>query len=271
MDKVIITVAPVGAEATRDDNPNLPLTPTQIIEAVYESWQAGAAIAHLHVRDPQGNPTQDPDIFRQVIEGIKQKCDIIIQVSTGGSTDMTPQQRAAPLTLKPEMATLTTGTVNFGSEIFSNPFPLITDFANRMRENNVVPEIEIFDTGMLDTALVLIKKNIISLPLHFDFVLGVPGGMSASARNLAYLADRIPENCTWSVAGIGRHELPLGTMALAMGGHVRVGFEDNVYYEKGVPAASNAQLVARITRLAQELGRTPATPNQARKILGLPL
>jgi 3-keto-5-aminohexanoate cleavage enzyme len=270
MDKIIITVAPVGAEATRTDNPNLPLTPEEIIEAVYESWQAGASIAHLHVRDPQGKPTQDPTIFQQVIAGIKQKCDIIIQISTGGSTDMSPAERSAPLSLKPEMATLTTGTVNFGHDVFSNPYPMIIDFANTMTENGVKPEIEIFDTGMLATTLTLIKKNILTLPLHFDFVLGVPGGMAATARNLVYLAEGIPQNCTWSVAGIGRHELPLGTMAISMGGHVRVGFEDNVYYEKGVPAASNAQLVARIARLAKELGRTPATPNEARQILGLP-
>ncbi|MDW7650547.1 MAG: 3-keto-5-aminohexanoate cleavage protein [Bacillota bacterium] len=270
MDKVMITVAPVGAEATREENPNLPLTPEEIIEAVYEAWQAGAAIVHLHVRDPLGKPTQDPTIFRQVIEGVRQRCDIVIQVSTGGSTGMSPEERCAPLALKPEMATLTAGTVNFGPEVFSNPYPLIIDFARMMKEKGVKPEIEIFDAGMLDTTLLLVKKGVLALPLHFDFVLGVPGGMAATARNLVYLAESIPHGCTWSVAGIGRHELPLGTMAIAMGGHVRVGFEDNVYYEKGALAASNAQLVARIARLAKELGRPAATPVEARRILGLP-
>lgn len=270
MNKTIITVAPVGAEVTREDTPNLPLTPGEIIEATYESWQAGAGIVHLHVRDPLGKPTQEKEIFRQIIEGIQQKCDIIIQVSTGGSTDMTPQERSDPLELRPEMATLTTGTVNFGPDVFSNPYPMVLDFARMMSEKGIKPEIEVFDTGMLDTALSLVKQGVLTFPLHFDFVLGVPGGMAASARNLVYLVESIPDGCTWSVAGMGRHELPLGAIALAMGGHVRVGFEDNIYYEKGELAVSNAQLVARIARLAKEMGRAAATPAEARQILGLP-
>ncbi len=270
MDKVIITVAPVGAEVTREDNPNLPLTPEEIIEAAYEAWQSGAAIAHLHVRDPKGEPTQEKEIFRQVIEGIRQKCDIIIQVSTGGSVGMTAAERCAPVALKPEMATLTTGTVNFGKDVFSNPYPLIVDFAHKMQENGVKPEIEVFDAGMLDTALKLVKKGVLSRPLHFDFVLGVPGGMAATPRNLVHLVEGIPHGSTWSVAGIGLHELTLGTMALAMGGHVRVGFEDNVFYEKGSLAQSNAQLVARIARISKEIGRPVASPTEAREILGLP-
>jgi 3-keto-5-aminohexanoate cleavage enzyme len=261
----------VGAEVTRDDNPNLPLTPGEIIEGVYESWQAGAAIAHLHVRDPLGNSTQDPTIFRQVIEGVRQRCDIIIQVSTGGSIGMSPEERCAPLALLPEMATLTTGTVNFGPDVFCNPYPMILTFANQMKEKGIKPEIEIFDAGMLDTALTLVKQGVLTLPLHFDFVLGVPCGMAATARNLVHLADAVPEGCTWSVAGIGRHELPLGAMAIAMGGHVRVGFEDNIYYESKVLAVSNAQLVARMARLAREMKRPVATPQEARSILGLPL
>lgn len=270
MAKTIITVAPVGAEATREGNPNLPLTPEEIVQATVEAWQEGASIVHLHVRDSRGEPSHDKEIFRKVIAGIKKTCDIIIQVSTGGGVGMSPEERSGPLELEPEMATLTTGTVNFGPDVFMNPYPLIVAFAGRMKERGIKPEIEVFDNGMLDTALVLVKKGIISLPLHFDFVLGVPGAMAPTARNLVHLVDGIPEGCTWSVAGIGRHELSLGTMALAMGGHVRVGFEDNLYYEKGAPAKSNAQLVERIARLGRELGRPPATPTEARQILGIP-
>jgi 3-keto-5-aminohexanoate cleavage enzyme len=270
LEKTIITVAPVGAEATREGNPNLPLTPREIVQAALEARQAGASIVHLHVRDSRGEPSQDKEIFREIIVGIKDRCDLIIQVSTGGGVGMGPEERSAPLELKPEMATLTTGTVNFGPDVFMNPYPLIVDFATRMKERGIKPEIEVFDNGMLDTALVLLKKGIISLPLHFDFVLGVPGAMAPTARNLVHLVDGLPQGCTWSVAGIGRHELTLGAMALAMGGHVRVGFEDNLYYEKGIPADSNAQLVERIARLAKELGRPPATPAEARRILGLP-
>ncbi len=269
MSKVIITVAPVGAETTREDNPNLPLSPEEIVEDVYRAYEAGASIAHLHVRDENGDSTQDPEVFRPVIEGIRKRCDIIIQVSCGGSVGMSAEERAGPLTLSPEMATLTTGTVNFGKEVFSNPYPLVVEFAKLMKERGVRPEIEVFDSGMLTTAHVLLKKGLVDMPLHVDFVLGVPGGMAASARNLVHLVEDLPDGATWTVAGIGRHELPMATMAIAMGGHVRVGFEDNVYYEKGRLAKSNAELVARIARLAGELGRGVATPEEARETLGL--
>ncbi|MFW5878427.1 MAG: 3-keto-5-aminohexanoate cleavage protein [Myxococcota bacterium] len=269
MSKAIITVAPVGAETTREDNPNLPLTPAEIVDDVVECWKAGASIAHLHVRDEDGAPTQDPRVFEKVIDGIRERCDIIIQVSCGGSVGMTAEERAGPLALKPEMATLTTGTVNFGQEVFSNPYPLVVEFAQMMRDRGVRPEVEVFDSGMLTTARVLLKRGLLEMPLHFDFVLGVPGGMSADARNLTYLVDGLPEGATWTVAGIGRHELPLSVMALAMGGNVRVGFEDNVFYEKGRLAKSNAELVARIARIAGELGRGTATPAEAREVLGL--
>ena len=269
MSKAIITVAPVGAETTRDDNPNLPLSPEEIVEDVVAAWEAGASIAHLHVRDEEGAPTQDPEVFRTVVAGIRKRSDIIIQVSCGGSVGMSAEERAGPLSIDPEMATLTTGTVNFGAEVFSNPYPLVVEFARMMKERNVRPEIEIFDSGMLATAHILLKKGLVEMPLHFDFVLGVPGGMQATAKNLVYLMEGLPEGATWTVAGIGRHELPMATMALAMGGHVRVGFEDNVFYEKGRVAKSNAELVARIARLANELGRGVATPDEARRTLGL--
>jgi 3-keto-5-aminohexanoate cleavage enzyme len=193
----------------------------------------------------------------------------IIQTSTGGASWMTAEERLQPVELRPEMATLTTGTVNFGDDIFSNPMSKVEIFAKAMVEQGVKPEIEAFEVGMINNALQLVKKGVLQLPLHFDFVMGVPGGIPGDPRHLLHLVESLPHRCTWTVAGIGRCELPLATMAILMGGHVRVGFEDNVYYKKGVVADSNAQLVERVARIAGELGREIATPDQTREILGL--
>lgn len=269
MDKLIITVAPVGAEVTRQDNPNLPLTPIEIAEEALQCQAEGASLLHLHVRDLSGNATQEKRCFQSVIEAVKQRCDLIIQVSTGGAASMTAAERIQPLELRPEMATLTTGTVNFGNEIFANPMPVVEKFAQAMLTYGVKPEIEVFDVGMIRNALTLVKKGLLKLPLHFDFVMGVPGGIPGEPRHLLHLVESLPPGCTWSVAGIGSSELPLATMAILLGGHVRVGFEDNVYYAKDVLATSNAQLVQRIVRLASELGRPVARPHEARGILGL--
>jgi len=270
VEKLIITAAMVGAEVTRQENPNLPFTPEEIAQAAEEAWKAGASIIHLHVRDEQGKATQSAAVFREAADRISRRCDVIIQVSTGGGVGMTAEERIQSLTLNPEMATLTTGTVNFGDGVFYNPPKDIETFARAMKERGVKPEIEVFDVGMIGGALALVKKGLVQPPLHYDFVMGVPGGIPGTPRDLLHLVESLPAGSTWSVAGIGRAELPLGVMAIIMGGHVRVGFEDNVYYSKGVLAESNAQLVARIVRLARELGREVATPNEARAILGLP-
>jgi 3-keto-5-aminohexanoate cleavage enzyme len=269
MEKLIITVALVGAEVTREHQPNLPLSPDEIAEAAYEAWKAGASIAHIHARDGQGGPSQDKDIYAEIIAKIQAKCDIIVQVSTGGAVGMTPAERLQPVTLNPEMATLTVGTVNFGDDVFMNTPRDIEIFAQAMLDHGVRPELEIFDVGMITNALRLLKKGLVREPLHFDFVLGVPGAIAGTVENLLHMIRQIPEGSTWSVAGVGRAQLPLNTMAILLGGHVRVGFEDNVYYEKGVLAFSNAQFVERIVRLSKELGREVATPQEARKILGL--
>lgn len=271
MEKLIITCALVGAEVTREQQPNLPLTPQEIADAAYEAWQAGASIAHIHVRDAEGHASQDRELYRQAIELIKEKCDIIVQVSTGGAVWMTPEERLQPVTLKPEMATLTVGTVNFGDDVFMNTPKHIEAFALAMQEHGVRPELEIFDVGMITNALRLLDKGLISAPLHFDFVLGVPGAIAGTPENLMHMVKLIPPGSTWSVAGIGRAQLPLNTMAILLGGHVRVGFEDNIFYKKGVLATSNAQFVERIVRLANELGREVATPAEARKVLNLTL
>jgi len=269
MDKLIITAALTGAETTREDNPNLPFTTDEIAGAAVEACRAGASIIHLHVRDRDGNPTQSEEVFSEVMEKIKARCSAILQVSTGGAVGMSAAERATPLQLNPEMATLTTGTINFGDEVFSNPGPLVEELAGIMQKRGVKPEVEVFDAGMIDSALRLLKNGLLQEPLHFDFVMGVPGGIGADLRNLVFLAESLPAGSTWTVAGIGRHELPLGTAAILMGGHVRVGFEDNIYYEKGVLAESNAQLVERIARVAKIHQRAVASPDEARQILGL--
>jgi 3-keto-5-aminohexanoate cleavage enzyme len=269
MQKLIITAALTGAEVTRAQQPALPISPDQIGQAAAECVLAGASIVHVHARNLDGSPTQDKAIYRQIITAIHARCDVIVQVSTGGAVGMTAQERLAPVTLKPEMATLSMGTVNFGDGVFMNHPADMEVFAQTMRAQGVKPELEIFDSGMLSTALRWLKKGLIDGPLHVDFVLGVPGGMAGTPEALMYLKSQLPPDATWTVAGIGAAQLPLGVMAILLGGHVRVGFEDNVFYSKGELASSNAQLVARIARLSQELNRPVATPDEARTILGM--
>lgn len=269
MQPLIITAALVGAEVTREQQPALPITPQEIIQAAVECYQAGAAIVHLHVRDVQGNATQDAQLFRTVVEGIRARCDVITQVSTGGAVGMSADERLQSIACQPDMATLTTGTVNFGEGVFMNDRLLVETFAQRLRQAGIVPEIEIFDVGMLDEAMRLHAMGFISAPIQFDFVLGVPGALGADPAHLLHLVRSLPAGSTWSVAGMGRHQLTLGVIALAMGGNVRVGFEDNIYFRKGQLARSNAELVARIVRIAKEMERPVATPTQARAILQL--
>ncbi|WP_287809568.1 3-keto-5-aminohexanoate cleavage protein [Kosmotoga sp.] len=267
--KLIITAAVTGAEVTKKQQPNLPITPDEIAEEAYRCYLSGASIVHVHARDPEGKPTQSLEIYREIKEKIEAKCNIIVQPSTGGAVWHTVEERIQPLYLNPEMATLSTGTCNFGKDIFANPEEYIERFALEMKKRGIKPEIEVFERGMIENALRLVKKGILEPPLHFDFVMGVPGAIPGNIQDLVYLVNCIPPGSTWSVAGIGRYELPLAVHAIAMGGHVRVGFEDNIYYRKGELAKSNAQLVERIVRIAKELGREIATPDEAREILGI--
>lgn len=269
MEKLIITCALTGAEVTKDQNPAVPYTPEEMAQSAYEAYTAGASILHLHVRDDNGKPTQDKERFKQNIEAIKAKCpDAIIQVSTGGAVGMTDDERLQSTELFPEMATLDAGTINFGDEIFVNSWPTLVHFAKRMKERNVKPEIEVFDRGMIENAVRLHKMGLLDAPMHFDFVLGVPGGMPATMEDLLHMVRSIPQGSTWTVAGVGRFQLPMATAAIIMGGHARVGLEDNIYYSKGV-LATNGQLVERVARLAKELGREIATPDETRKILSI--
>lgn len=269
MEPLIITVAPVGAELQREQTPHLPLTPAQLGEVAERSQAAGASILHLHCRNDDGSNTHAVARFREALEAVRARSDLIVQFSTGGAIDMTPGERIAPLELRPEMATLTCGTVNFGDEIFQNSFPIIRAILAAMKRYGVRPELEIFDMGHLSNAKRLVAEGVLTFPQHVDFVLGVPGGIDASVEHLCDLVRGLPAGCTWSVAAIGRAQLPMALAALAMGGHVRVGLEDNIYYARG-RLATNEELVARVARIAGELGRPIATPAQARMLLGLP-
>ncbi|HSL96639.1 MAG TPA: 3-keto-5-aminohexanoate cleavage protein [Thermoleophilia bacterium] len=271
MDKLIITVAGVGAETTREAQPNLPISAREIGEDAARCREAGAAIYHLHVRRPDGSPTQDKDVFAAALTEIRARTDIIVQTSTGGAMGMTADERLQPLELDPEMASLTTGTANFGDEVFFNDTALMREFYTRMQAKGVRPEFEIFEAGQIDNALRLVKQFGPAGPLmHWDFVLGVPGSMTGEPRNLAFLVDRVPAaTSTWTATGIGRWHMPVTMTALALGGNVRLGLEDNIFYHKGVLADGNAQLVARVSRLAAEWARECATPDAARRILKL--
>lgn len=271
MDKLIITACICGAEVTKENNPAVPYTVEEIANEAYGAYKAGASIIHLHVRYDDGTPTQDVERFRECFEAIRAKCpDVIIQPSTGGAVGMSNDERLQPITLMPEMATLDCGTCNFGGDdIFVNTENMIKDFGEKMITRGIKPEVEVFDKGMIDMANRLCKKGYIKAPMHFDFVMGVNGGISGEPRDLVFMKESIPQGSTWTVAGVGRYEFPMAVMGILMGGHVRVGFEDNVYLSKGVLAKSNAELVEKVVRLAKEFGREIATPDEAREILGL--
>ncbi len=264
---LIITCALVGAEHSRETYPYLPLTPDEIAVAAEEAVAAGAAIIHLHVRDENGRPSQRVEIFAEVSEKIRRRCDCILQYSTGGAVGTPLAERCAPLQLHPEMATLSMGSMNFGTEIYENSEATIIAIAAAIKDSGSKAELEVFDLGMLESIERLSSRGVLPKKFHIDFVLGVPGGMAASIRNLVLLVDRLPVCQTWSVAALGRQQLPLTTHAIAMGGHVRLGIEDNIYYRKGELTKSNAQLIARAVRLAGELERPIASVGEARTLL----
>lgn len=270
---MVITAAMVGAETTREQTPHLPITAEEIAEDAVKCREAGAAMVHLHVRTADGKPSQDAELFRAAIRAIRKRTDILIQTSTGGAVGMNVDERCGPLTLtgsdRPDMATLTTGTVNFGQDVFWNPRPLVRDIAKRIRALGIKPEIECFDVGMIDEASILAKEGLVDLPAHYDFVLGVPGALTARVDALEFMIKSLPEGSTWTVAGVGRHQLPFVAHAAERGGNARVGLEDNVYVSKGVLAKGNWELVAEAAKLAKAKGRTLATPEEARKILRL--
>ncbi|MFX1572309.1 MAG: 3-keto-5-aminohexanoate cleavage protein [Promethearchaeota archaeon] len=274
MENLIITAAICGAEVSKENNPNIPYTVKEIGKEAKYAYDAGASIIHLHVREDDGTPTQDKERFRMCIEEIKRKCpNVIIQPSTGGAVGMTNEERLQPIYLDPhpELATLDCGTMNYGGgdEIFINTEKTIIYFAEEMNKRGIKYELECFDKGMVDMALRLHDKGYIKDPMHFNFVLGVIGGIAATSRDLEFLKHSIPPGSTFTVCAVGKHEFPMVIQSIIMGGHARVGFEDNVYLSKGVLAKSNGELVEKVVRISKELGRDIASPDEARKILKL--
>lgn len=272
MEKLIITAAICGAEVTKEHNPAVPYTVEEMVREAKMAYEAGAAVIHVHVREDDGTSTQSKARYKEVIDAIlKEIPDVILIPSTGGAVGMSAEERLQPTELMPEMATLDCGTCNFGDEVFENTLPMMRVFGKRMLENNIKPEYECFEIGHLEAVLKMADKGEVpGHPMQFNFVLGVPGSGSASIGNLVWMVQNLPAGSTWTATGVGRHEMPLAAHAIAMGGHVRVGFEDNIYISKGVLAKSNAELVEKVVRIAKELGREIATPADARRILSLP-
>ena len=273
--KVIVTVAPTGSIPTRKDNPALPITPDEIADETARSYSAGASVVHLHARDPNsGEPSSRPELYGQYLERIRAKCPIVTQITTGGGAvtmGLGPEERLAAVKLyKPESASLNAGSMNFGRKLFPNTPEIMEAFADRFREWGVLPEFEVYDAGMIQNAKHwLIEPGKVKAPYRFSLVLGVMGGIPPTAKHLVLLVDDLPPESVWQVIGIGRHQLPLGAVAVGMGGGLRVGFEDNVYLKKGVLAKSNAELVAQAVQLVRAVGKKPATPDEAREILGI--
>lgn len=269
MDKLIITIAPTGNVPTREMTPHVPVTPEEITRDIVDCYNAGAAVAHIHARDEEQHPTPRAEVFAEILERLEATgCPIIRQLSTGGRHGKTLEERSQNLTLNPEMASLSTGSTNFPNMAYVNAPDLIEYLAGMMKARNIKPEIEVFDTAMINNAVLLAQKGMIREPLQFNFVMGIRGALPATPKNLFHLVESIPAGSPWTVSVIGPQHVPLSTIALAMGGHVRVGIEDNIYYAKG-DLTTNVRLVERIVRIAREVGREIATPDEAREMLGL--
>lgn len=298
MDKRIITAAITGAIHTPTMSPYLPITPKQIIDEILAVHEAGGTVCHVHVRDPKtGRPVADMDIFREIASTVKSKCDIILCLSTGGGLGMSAEERVQTVAkLSPELASLNAGSVNFAlfhamdkwkdwkyewepkylaqteDFIFPNTFKTLREFSESFNKNNTKPELEVYDSGMINNMAFLIQRGYLKKPVYIQFVMGVLGGITPTPENLMFLVDyakRLIGDFEFSVCVAGRAQFPICTQSLLLGGHVRVGLEDNLYLEKGVMAKSNAEQVAKIIRIARELGLEPATPDEAREILGL--
>jgi len=298
MDKRIITAAITGAIHTPTMSPYLPITPKQIIDEILAVHEAGGTVCHVHVRDPKtGRPVADMDIFREIASTVKSKCDIILCLTTGGGLGMSAEERVQTVAkLSPELASLNAGSVNFAlfhamdkwkdwkyewepkylaqteDFIFPNTFKTLREFSESFNKNNTKPELEVYDSGMINNMAFLIQRGYLKKPVYIQFVMGVLGGITPTPENLMFLVDyakRLIGDFEFSVCVAGRAQFPICTQSLLLGGHVRVGLEDNLYLEKGVMAKSNAEQVAKIIRIARELGLEPATPDEAREILGL--
>ncbi|WP_430885504.1 3-keto-5-aminohexanoate cleavage protein [Fusibacter sp. JL216-2] len=271
MNKLIITVAPTGNVPTKEMTPHVPLTSEEIVQNIQNCANLGASIAHIHVRDENLKPTSDRSLFKAVLDRLDEtNVNIIRQVSTGarGGSASSADWRGQMLDLNVEMASLSTGSSNFPTSVNANSPELIHDLAQKMNDFGIKPEIEVFDGAMLHNAVYLKKKGILKGPLHFNLVMNVPGSLPGTPKNLMYLVDNLPEGSTWTVSGIGRSQVQMVTMAIAMGGHVRTGLEDVIFYE-GKTLATNESLIERVVRIAKATGRGIATPDEARDILSI--
>jgi len=269
----IISVAITGSQPTKAQNPAVPVTSQEQIESTHAAYEAGAALVHIHVRDADGKPSSDAARFAEVQAGIRKHCpDIIVQHSTGGrGRDAT--ERGSCIALRPDMCSLATGSVNFATIIYENPPQLVEEMAKAMIENGVKPECELFDLAMLYNARSLLDKGLLQGPAHVQFVLGIPNALPAREKVLDFMIDELHDmlpGATWTAAGIGRLQLDVNHWALQRGGHARTGLEDNIYFEKGRLATSNAELVKRVADLCGKYNRHPATPAEARALLSLP-
>ncbi len=271
--EIIITAALVGSRPTKKMNPAVPYSPKEITDAAVECYKAGAAIAHIHVRDPMTGANEfKMEYFKEILDGIREKCDMIVNLTTTASHLQGPdvgKRRLGPVFLKPDMCSFDLGSVNFSDRVFLNPPDWAEEAAKCMKENDVKPEIEVFDTGHISQAIDLIQKGLITSPPYFQICMGVKWGIEASAENLLFMKSKLPPDAVWSVLGVGRAQLPMITLAMILGGNVRVGFEDNIYLKQGVLASSNAQMVEMAVDLAERLGRQVVTPKEARRILGI--
>jgi uncharacterized protein (DUF849 family) len=269
----IITVAITGAVPRKADTPAVPVTPAEQIESTHEAFEAGATVAHIHVRNPDESPSSDPKLFAQVQEGIVKHCPgMIVQFSTGGR-GRDQSERGSMLYLKPDMASLATGSVNFAKLIYENTPQLVDGLAQSMLDNNVKPEIEVFDAAMLYNAKAMADRGLLKRPCQVQFVMGIPNALPPRRKLLEFLISELKElmpDATWSAAGIGRSQLEINHWCLELGGHVRTGIEDNVKFDKDRLAKSNAELVKRVAELCGKYGRHAASPVEARKLLQLP-
>ncbi len=281
MAKTIITAAVTGAWPKKENNPNVPMTPSEIADDVYACWKAGAAIAHIHMRDEDGNGTMDADKFEQTVNFLKERypdCDIVINMTTSGDIHADDLTRVEHIKrLKPEMASYDCGSMNWlNTALFLNSPKFLEDCGLLFQETHTKPEVEVFDPGMIGNAAYYIKKGVLKTPVHFQFCMGCANGIAGTMKNLVFMKETAESlvgagNFTWSTFGVGRSAMEMLYGAAAMGGHIRVGMEDNVVYTKGVLADSNAQFVERAVRVVKEFGNEVATPDEAREILGLPL
>jgi 3-keto-5-aminohexanoate cleavage enzyme len=273
MEKLIISVGITGSRITRQQTPYIPITPEEIAQSGIEACKAGASILHIHVRDPKtGLGTQDLAVFKEVVDRIRSETDAILCLTTSGipGRNLPIQERLIPLSLNPELVSFDAGSINMGEHVFLNLPEFLEALAKETLARGIKPELEVFEVGMVYTCLRYLERGLLKPPLHFQFVLGTPAGMPATPKSLLHLSEIIPQGSTWSVIGIGPGQLPMAMMGMIMGGHLRVGLEDNIYYSRGVLAKSNAELVVRIVKIAGEFGREVANPKEARKIINLP-